>query len=49
MLVRNSCSRDVLFEKIQSNHWMAAEVWVFVHLAFWGKAEKIKGHIWFWF
>lgn len=44
MLVRNFYSRDVLFEKIQSNHWMAAEVWV---LFTWhsGKAEKIKGHI----
>lgn len=36
-------SEDVLFGKIQKNHWMAVEVWIFIHLAFfWGGKQKIR-------
>lgn len=29
------CSKEIiLFDKIQRDHWMAVEVWGFVHLAF---------------
>lgn len=46
MLVMVQGSEDVLFGKIQKNHWMAVEVWIFIHLAFfWGWEIENKGQI----